>query len=98
MQAVSSKCPATAKVALRELAEGARRSDFADEMRAEYRLAVRMMLRPDFIEGVRAVLIDKDNNPRWNPATPEEVTDHMIDTIFAPMPAGEEWTPFAALV
>jgi enoyl-CoA hydratase len=39
------------------------------------------------------VLIDKDNAPRWNPETPEGVTAHMIDTIFAPMPDGEEWTP-----
>ena len=95
LKAVVSKCPATAKVALRELAEGARRTDFADEMRAEYRIAARMMLRPDFAEGVRAVLIDKDNAPAWNPATPEGVTDEMINEIFAPLPEREEWSPFA---
>ena len=94
LKAVSAKCPATAKVALRELAEGARRSDFADEMRAEYRLAARMMLRPDFAEGVRAVLVDKDNAPRWDPPTPEGVTPAMIEAIFAPLAEGEEWTPF----
>ena len=96
LKAVTTKCPATAKVALRELAEGARRIDFAEEMRAEYRLAARMMLRPDFAEGVRAVLIDKDNAPRWNPATPEGVTAEMLDEIFAPLSAGEEWSPFPA--
>jgi enoyl-CoA hydratase len=96
LTAVTSKCPATAKVALREFAEGARRADFAEEMRAEYRLAARMMLRPDFAEGVRAVLIDKDNAPKWNPATPEGVTAEMLDEIFAPLSAGEEWSPFPA--
>ncbi|MBO0748927.1 MAG: enoyl-CoA hydratase/isomerase family protein [Porphyrobacter sp.] len=96
LKAVTAKCPTTAKVALREFAEGARRSDFAAEMRAEYRLAARMMLRPDFAEGVRAVLIDKDNAPRWNPATPEGVTGKMLDEIFAPLPEDEEWSPFAA--
>jgi enoyl-CoA hydratase len=96
LAAVASKCPATSKVALRELAEGARRVDFAGEMRAEYRIAARMMLRPDFAEGVRAVLIDKDNAPAWNPATPEGVSDEMLDTIFAPLAVGEEWTPFPA--
>jgi enoyl-CoA hydratase len=96
LKAVVTKCPTTAKVALREFIEGARRTDFADEMRAEYRLATRMMLRPDFIEGVRAVLIDKDNAPRWNPATPEGVTREILDEIFAPLSDGEEWMPFPA--
>lgn len=96
LKAVVTKCPATAKVALRELAEGARRGDFADEMRAEYRLAARMMLRPDFAEGVRAVLIDKDNTPRWNPDTPEGVTAEMLDEIFAPLSEEMEWSPFPA--
>jgi enoyl-CoA hydratase len=96
LKAVTAKCPATAKVALREFAEGARRTDFGDEMRTEYRLAARMMLRPDFAEGVRAVLIDKDNCPRWNPAAPEGITDEILDEIFAPLPEDEEWTPFPA--
>jgi enoyl-CoA hydratase len=96
LAAVATKCPATAKVALRELAEGARRADFAGEMRAEYRIAARMMLRPDFAEGVRAVLIDKDNEPVWNPSTPHGVTDEMLDKIFAPLDANEEWSPFPA--
>jgi len=94
LKAVRAKCPTTAKVALRQFAEGANREHFADEMRAEYRIAARMMMRPDFIEGVRAVLIDKDNAPRWNPATADGVTPAMLDAIFAPLAEGEEWTPF----
>ena len=65
-------------------------------MALEYRLAARMIMRPDFAEGVRAVLVDKDNAPRWDPAAPEGVTDEMLDAIFAPLPTGEEWTPFPA--
>lgn len=91
-KAVTAKCPATAKVALRQFATG--RVDFAEEMALEYRLAARMIARPDFAEGVRAVLVDKDNAPRWNPATPEGVTGAMLDAIFAPLPPSEEWTPF----
>ena len=90
-----SKSPQACKVSLRLLAEGANMQDFADEMRQEYAVAAKVVQRPDFLEGVRAVLIDKDNAPRWNPATPEGVTDHVIDTIFAPMPDGEEWTPLS---
>ena len=48
----------------------------------------------DFLEGVRALLIDKDNEPQWDPPTPEEVTDEMLDALFAPLPADERWTPF----
>ena len=47
-------------------------------------VAARVLLRPDFAEGVRAVIVDKDNAPRWNPATPEGVTDDLIEAIFAP--------------
>ncbi len=70
-------------------------ADFADEMRQEYAVASKVVQRHDFIEGVRAVLVDKDNRPRWNPETPEGVTDHMIDTIFAPLPEGERWSPLS---
>ena len=48
---------------------------------------------PDFAEGVRAVIVDKDNAPKWNPATPEDVTDELLDQIFAPLGADEEWKP-----
>ena len=90
-----SKSPQACKVSLRLLAEGAKMQDFADEMRQEYAVAAHVVQRPDFAEGVRAVLIDKDNNPQWEPGTPEAVTEHMIDTIFAPLPDGEEWTPLS---
>ena len=90
-----AKSPQACKVSLRLLSDGANMADFADEMRQEYAVAAKVVQRADFNEGVRAVLIDKDNAPRWNPATPEGVTDHMIDTIFAPMPHGEEWTPLS---
>ena len=93
LKAVAAKCPTTAKVALRQFAESAGKADFADEMALEYRLAARMIMRADFIEGVRAVLVDKDNAPRWDPVAPEEVTEAMLDAIFAPLPAEEEWTP-----
>lgn len=89
-----SKSPLSCKVSLRLLAEGASRASFEDEMAAEYALAARVAQTHDFIEGVRALLIDKDNSPRWQPRTPEDVTDAMIDELFAPLPEGEQWQPF----
>ena len=91
---VRSKSPLSCKVSLRLLAEGANRTSFAEEMKAEYALAGRVVRTHDFREGVRALLIDKDNSPQWNPAAPEEVTDEMLDVLFAPLPESEAWTPF----
>jgi enoyl-CoA hydratase len=87
------KSPQACKVSLRLLADGAHMADFADEMAREYGVAAHVVQRHDFVEGVRSVLIDKDASPRWDPPTPERVTDHMIDTIFAPLPEDEQWTP-----
>ena len=88
-----TKSPQACKVSLRIVYDGARVQDFAHEMKQEYAVATRVVQRHDFVEGVRALLVDKDNKPVWNPPTPEAVTQHLIDTIFAPMPEGEEWTP-----
>ncbi|WP_260599669.1 enoyl-CoA hydratase/isomerase family protein [Sphingomonas endolithica] len=88
-----TKSPQTMKVSLRLLHEGRQMATFEDEMRQEYAVGAHVVQRHDFIEGVRAVIVDKDNAPRWQPATPEGVTDHVIDQIFAPLPDGEAWTP-----
>jgi len=90
---LGTKSPQTCKVALRQLAESAELTDFADNMRMEYRIASRVITRPDFAEGVRAVITDKTNDPKWDPPVPEEVSEELIDAIFAPLPEGEEWVP-----
>jgi enoyl-CoA hydratase len=90
---LGTKSPQACKVSLRLLERGERMESFADEMRQEYAVAARVVERHDFIEGVRAVLIDKDNQPKWDPPSPEGVTDAMLDAIFAPLPKDEEWTP-----
>jgi len=90
---LKTKSPQTMKVSLRLLHEGAAMASFADEMRQEYAVGAHVVQLHDFIEGVRAVIVDKDNAPRWDPATPEDVTDHVIDQIFAPLPEHEAWTP-----
>jgi enoyl-CoA hydratase len=91
---LKSKSPLSCKVSLRLLAEGATRASFTDEMRAEYALAGRVVRTHDFREGVRALLLDKDNAPQWDPATPEDVTQEMLDVLFEPLPPSEQWTPF----
>ena len=88
-----TKSPQTCKVALRQLATSASLGDFADNMAMEYRIGSRVLIRPDFAEGVRAVIVDKDNKPKWNPATAEGVSEELLDAIFAPLPPQEEWKP-----
>ena len=87
------KSPQTCKVALRQLKEGGEMHDFAAQMTQEYAIGSRVVQMHDFIEGVRALIVDKDNSPKWDPPTPEAVTDDWIDAIFAPLPENETWTP-----
>jgi len=90
---LGTKSPQTCKVALRQLADSLELDDFAANMVMEYRIGSRVLTRPDFAEGVRAVIVDKTNDPKWDPATPQEVSDELIESIFAPLPDNEEWKP-----
>lgn len=93
LKILQSKSPQALKVTFRQMREGAKMASFADEMRSEYRLASRVAARHDFQEGVRALIVDKDNKPAWAPATLEGVSDALLDELFAALPADEEWTP-----
>jgi enoyl-CoA hydratase len=93
LAAVRAKSPLSSKIALRQLHDGAQCRTFAENMAMEYRIVSRILTRPDFAEGVRAVIVDKDNAPRWDPATPEAVPDGLVDSIFAPLSADQEWKP-----
>jgi enoyl-CoA hydratase len=90
---LETKSPQTMKVAFRQLKLGGAMRHFADNMAMEYRIGARVVQRHDFLEGVRAVIVDKDNAPRWDPPSIEGVTQAMLDSIFAPLPSVEEWTP-----
>jgi enoyl-CoA hydratase len=90
---LATKSPQAMKVSLHLVRQGRHMPSFEDEMRQEFAVASRVVQRPDFAEGVRAVIVDKDNEPRWQPATIEGVTDHVIDQIFAPLPEDQAWAP-----
>ena len=81
-QLMRSRSPTLLSVTLRQLQRGARMS-LADCFRMELGMAAYAFEQGDFLEGVRAVLIDKDNQPRWRPSRIEDVTDSMIDAWFS---------------
>ncbi len=56
-------------------------------MRTEFRIVSRVIDGHDFYEGVRAVIVDKDNKPRWRPATLAEVSEAEVERHFAPLDA-----------
>ncbi len=93
LAALRSKSPQSCKVSLRQLALGAGMADFAEVMQMEFRIAARVLILPDFAEGVRAVITDKTGDPKWSPASPQGVTAAMLDAIFAPLPQDQEWNP-----
>jgi enoyl-CoA hydratase/carnithine racemase len=77
--------PLAMAITLEQLKRCANRS-FEDSMTIEYRMSQACM-RPghDFFEGVRALLIDKDQKPKWNPPTIDGVTRDMVDVHFKPV-------------
>ncbi len=90
-----SRSPTLLSVTLRQLQRGANMS-LADCFRMELGMAAYAFEQGDFLEGVRAVLIDKDNAPRWHPGRIEDVTDAMIEAFFRERWHGAQH-PLAAL-
>ena len=93
LKVLATKSPQTLKVAFRQLQLGAKAASFADNMAMEYRIGARVVQRHDFLEGVRAVIVDKDNAPKWRPATLEGVDEALLDSIFGPLPSADAWSP-----
>ncbi len=79
-----AKAPLSLKIALAQMRRGAQWS-FAECVGAEYRIVSRVAYGDDFYEGIRAVIIDKDDRPRWRPATLAEVTAADVERYFAPL-------------
>ena len=90
---LKTKSPQSLKVTLRQLRAGRMMTTFAEVMAMEYRLGGRVVRSHDFQEGVRAVIVDKDNTPKWSPATLDGITDAAIDALFAPLTGEADWTP-----
>ncbi|ESQ36256.1 hypothetical protein EUTSA_v10007893mg [Eutrema salsugineum] len=79
--------PTGLKITLRSIREG-RKQTLSDCLKKEFRITVNILrktISPDVYEGIRALTIDKDNSPKWNPATLDEVDDEKINLVFKPL-------------
>jgi enoyl-CoA hydratase len=81
---MATKSPTSLAIALAQMRRGGELS-FEDAMRVEFRIVSRIVLGHDFYEGVRALIVDKDQAPAWEPAAIGDVTDAAVAAYFAPL-------------
>lgn len=93
--ALARACPSSVRLSW-ELQRRASRLSLAEVFRLELIASLRCAVHGDFAEGIRALLIDKDRNPRWAPATLAEADADFIERFFAP-PWAAGAHPLAAL-
>lgn len=82
LETLGRMSPTSMKLTRKAIADG-RTQSVDDCLKMEFRLVSRIMQAHDFYEGVRAVIIDRDQAPQWNPARLEEVSDSTIESYFA---------------
>ncbi|OCC12535.1 enoyl-CoA hydratase/isomerase family protein [Streptomyces sp. PTY087I2] len=85
-----TKSPLALKVTLASVRRAARLDSLEAVLDQEFRVSSRAFEHPDFVEGVRARIIDKDNAPQWKPGSLAEVDDQEVARFFAPLGPGEQ--------
>lgn len=85
-----TKSPLALKVTLAAVRRAARLDSLEAVLDQEFRVSSRAFEHPDFVEGVRARIIDKDNEPQWKPGSLAEVDDQEVARFFAPLGPGEQ--------
>ncbi|MBV9956453.1 MAG: enoyl-CoA hydratase/isomerase family protein [Pseudolabrys sp.] len=85
---IRAKSPLSLKIAIAQVRRGAD-WDFATCMQTEFRIVSRIIRGHDFYEGVRAVIVDKDNKPRWQHASLADVSDSEVERHFAALPGND---------
>ncbi|KAB2916052.1 MAG: enoyl-CoA hydratase/isomerase family protein [Hyphomicrobiaceae bacterium] len=87
---LTQKSPKALKLALAAIRGARGLASLEEALNVEYRLTTRLFEDGEFPEGVRALIVDKDRQPKWAPPRLGEVTDDLISRYLAPLPAGEE--------
>jgi enoyl-CoA hydratase len=84
-----TKSPTSLKVTLRNIREAASFDQLEQSFQQDYRIALASIAGHDFIEGIRATIVDKDRNPRWRPETLAGVTAAIVERHFRPLGDGK---------
>jgi enoyl-CoA hydratase len=84
VKTIGMRAPTSLKLTLRLLRAGRRSASLAECLQRELGACLGILHNPDFYEGVRAAVIDKDRNPKWSPANLSDVGDADIDRFFVP--------------
>jgi enoyl-CoA hydratase len=85
---LAKRSPTSLKVTFRHIGD-AGGFDLRQTLIVDYRLATAFLADHDLYEGVRAVLVEKDNAPKWSPSALSEVSESLVQRYFRPLPEGE---------
>lgn len=89
LEILARMSPTSLKLTFEQLKRG-KSMTLPECLKMEFRMACRVLQNKEFYEGVRAVLVDKDNKPNWNPSKLEDVTEAQIAAFFEKLPYNEE--------
>jgi enoyl-CoA hydratase len=84
------KSPLSLKLTLAAIRNARRLGSLEQALNIEYRLCVRLFEHGEFLEGVRALIVDKDRAPKWRPPRIEDVSSDLVAEWLSPLPEGEE--------
>ncbi len=89
LEEIRGKSPTSLAITLEQLRRGRAAKTMAEVMTMEYRMSQHCAAGHDFMEGVRALLVDKDRSPKWSPATIEELDQAAVLAHFDPLDGRE---------
>lgn len=91
LKTLQSRSPTSLKVTFEGMRRASQMDNIGECLRMEFRLSQAFM-RPgsDFYEGIRAVLVDKDNQPKWNPSILEDISKEQVESFFASL-GDKDW-------
>lgn len=81
---IATRSPVSLAVTLQAVRRAAKLDTLEEVLQQEYRTSCASVRSHDFVEGIRAQLVDKDRNPQWSPASNAEVTQADVDAYFVP--------------